>query len=303
MEDVAEYRCADARRVAREAHENFAVLLNDVLEHSSLLPPLPNHVDDNDLQRTFAVPSHNSIASHESEMSMTLSESYNREVRLARVSRSAEVREASTQGRKASRSDLEEYIEAVREFNKAQDDFESREQDRDKEAEDFLRQRRSSNPPSETPASFHVRQVQRGRELTRQLIEAEEACRTAKARALQAGIDLHSKNLSSGFADRDSDGGDSGPGQTHVIQDKMHPSKLEQWLDELPEDNYEAEGAEKRPADADVWDWHSLALWESESALDDVSHRRRIDRWRQLGEEYRSRNSGLYDRSEDSSFS
>ncbi|KAF2172226.1 hypothetical protein M409DRAFT_49950 [Zasmidium cellare ATCC 36951] len=124
---------------------------------------------------------------------------------------------------------------------------------------------------------FDLHWVQVNQELTRELIEAEEAYSQAKAAALEASVQFQTDNQSSCFGD-DFDGTGYPISQEVDVEGAVAwvTPKVDSWLANVPED---ACSDCESSVDVDDWDFKELDLSDSLSCVDYGSRRKRIDRW------------------------
>ncbi|KXT09446.1 hypothetical protein AC579_5990 [Pseudocercospora musae] len=126
----------------------------------------------------------------------------------------------------------------------------------------------------ESEEAFDLRWIQRYRELTHAVIEAEEGLAKAKAGATKAGFRIRLESQSSGFSDRDDDG--YRESWVAEVLSSIPRDAINAWLAVLPED---ADPERKGDLDADPWDARDIEICDSVSMVADGSRRRRIDRW------------------------
>lgn len=115
--------------------------------------------------------------------------------------------------------------------------------------------------------------LQQSMALIRALIEAEEQCDKAAARARALGILGNAFDQESHFADY-SDDGKSESYEGSEDGDAARRAFIESWQSDIPESQGEAEKPE-----IDDWDARSILIGDSLSDVDYTRNRRRIDRW------------------------
>ena len=156
----------------------------------------------------------------------------------------------------------------------------------------FENQGALSRLTSETPSASALRHIHRSRDLTRQLIEAEEALAAAKATAIAAGVDLGSSDVSSGFMDRSHDG-KAGSNVEIVITRRIDERATLKWLGCVPgEGGKWAKLPSCWPEEADAWECKSVDIADSGSAVAAGSERRWIDKWKTMCADLNTLESG-----------
>ena len=115
--------------------------------------------------------------------------------------------------------------------------------------------------------------LQQSMALIRALIEAEEQCDKAAARARALGILGNAFDQESHFVDY-SDDGQSESYQGSEDGDAAHRAFIESWQSDVPESPGEVETPE-----VDDWDAKTIEIGDSLSDVDYTRNRRRIDRW------------------------
>ncbi|SMY23876.1 unnamed protein product [Zymoseptoria tritici ST99CH_1A5] len=128
----------------------------------------------------------------------------------------------------------------------------------------------------EDEETFDLRWLQHIRDLTREVIEAEEAFAAAKAAAKEAGLNLTLEYQSSGFADVEGDG------DCMSFDDELigtaHIAKIGDWLSGVDADmSSEIAGS----AEVDDWEAKDVEICDSVSLVAYGPHRRKIDGWQQ----------------------
>ncbi|KAK4636651.1 uncharacterized protein CLAFUR5_02239 [Fulvia fulva] len=127
-----------------------------------------------------------------------------------------------------------------------------------------------------TWTEFDNHWVQRYREITNELVEAEEAYKQAKASAIEAGIPK--ENVLSEYDPRpDHDGY---PLSEDVGQDRVDARRyiVDDWMEKVPDD---AEPDFQDEVDVDDWDGEEIDISDSISCVDRYMYRAQIDEWRQ----------------------
>ncbi|GIZ40855.1 hypothetical protein CKM354_000417700 [Cercospora kikuchii] len=158
------------------------------------------------------------------------------------------------------------YYEAQCKLQEAQESFDNRADIEYREMQDVK---------DEDALEFSHRCIRRGRELTRALIEAEEAEAKARAATERAGISLPQQE--SGFCDRADDGYGSEYERGGVAQAPR--GRIFECMASIPDaaDPHKQDTL-PRP-EADDWKYRDMDFGESRSVIDEGSQRRRIDKW------------------------
>ncbi|PIB01129.1 hypothetical protein CB0940_00203 [Cercospora beticola] len=157
-------------------------------------------------------------------------------------------------------------------FRKAQEAFDAREEDADQD-------RCRAEEANEDPLDWSLRWVQRGRELTRALIEAEEEESRARAAAEEAGVDVAQHYQKSRFQDHASDGYGSGYERGGITQAPRE--RIFEWMSQIPDGEAGDPNKQElvpRP-EIDDWNYEDIAINESRSVIDDDPGRQKIDSW------------------------
>lgn len=159
--------------------------------------------------------------------------------------------------------------------NNAQYQFNLREQEREQEL--LYNQRavqEDLEPLDAGQTEFDLRWVQRNREITHELVEAEKELFEAKAAAKAANIDPY---------DRESCYDDNTSEVSFAIDTQNAAAyvapRVNEWLEGIAEDaNSEAQSS------TDTEDWHlrEVEMWDSISCVDFDFYREQIDRWQQV---------------------
>lgn len=119
--------------------------------------------------------------------------------------------------------------------------------------------------------------VQRNRDLTRKLIEAEEACADAKAAAVQAGVELYDDQQSSAFGDED---GAYPASCEEALVSSAPVRQVTEWLDTVSADA--TADFENGDVDADEWAAAEVEIGDSYSTIALGKDMTRIQRWRRF---------------------
>lgn len=158
------------------------------------------------------------------------------------------------------------YYEAQCKLQEAQESFDNR--------ADF-EYREMQIVKDEDALEFSHRCIRRGRELTRALIEAEEAEAKARAAAERAGINLPQQEP--GFRDRADDGYGSDYERGGIAQAPR--GRIFEWMALIPDAaDPHKQDILPRP-EADDWNYRDMDFGESRSVIDEGSQRRKIDKW------------------------
>ncbi|KAK4632143.1 hypothetical protein CLAFUW4_02671 [Fulvia fulva] len=99
-----------------------------------------------------------------------------------------------------------EYRQKLLDLERAQTRFDRYQMVRDIEAAAFRQRLEAGQHVHENILDFDLRHYQRGQDLTRELIQAEEQLALAKARAVKLGVSITDDDLSSGFVEDSQDG-------------------------------------------------------------------------------------------------
>lgn len=164
-------------------------------------------------------------------------------------------------------------------LNSARRTFDDR--DRLREEERLLNEFAANNyqPTTDpTPEAFDVRWVKQFQEMTRELIDAEEALAQANAVAAEEGLEvqLGDDALSSGF-------GDDGARYAESVEREMVESAPTElvlgWLIGVPDDDQTAEDQQQI---ADEWEADELEFGDAASAYAIGKEKSKIERWRTM---------------------
>ncbi|PPJ58815.1 hypothetical protein CBER1_10454 [Cercospora berteroae] len=157
-------------------------------------------------------------------------------------------------------------------FRKAQEAFDAREEDADQD-------RCRAEEAKEDLLDWSLRWVQRGRELTRALIEAEEEEKKAREAAEEAGVDVARHYQRARFEDHASDGYGSGYERGGIAQAPRE--RIFEWMSHIPDG--EAGDPNKQELltqpETDNWTYEDIAVNGSRSVIDDGLGREKIDSW------------------------
>ncbi|KAI7497461.1 hypothetical protein KC367_g5835 [Hortaea werneckii] len=171
-----------------------------------------------------------------------------------------------------------EYFSAQRRLGEAQIAFDRRYETREAEwYANYEAVERGEQARDASVEDFDARWVVRIQEMTREVIEAEEAMTEAKKALVDAGIDLFLEDQESCFVDTADDGYLGGHGEKFVAQ--VPGEKIDGWLEEVP-DRPSSMSVDGR--DADEWDVGDVDIGDSISTIAEGADRRRIDKWRQI---------------------
>ncbi|KAK4633749.1 hypothetical protein CLAFUR0_02670 [Fulvia fulva] len=174
----------------------------------------------------------------------------------------------------------QDYCQRTRELQTAQDRFDNRLAVHNQEAAQFHTRLRRGQTLDDKILEFDMRHYQRGQQLTRELIEAEERFAVAKQNAIRLGVRTEGDDRTSGFLDDQEDGLviDQRPPKDRVNQGRIHA-----WLNALPGKfgtSAISLGPEAWP-EVDDWDaGMELGSSDSASVVAGGSRRRRIQSYR-----------------------
>jgi hypothetical protein len=161
------------------------------------------------------------------------------------------------------------FYQAQHEWDHAQVAFDNREEDRDKE----------ELTTEERPEEFHIRWVQKNRDLTRALINAESAYLAAKATAIKEGVQAVIHLQSAQFKDHPNDGYLESREQQGMPTGPC--ARVTGWMDQIP-DNASPDVECADISDAQHTDIEEADMWDSCSQCrydDDPRNRSMIDAW------------------------
>ncbi|KAF2214951.1 hypothetical protein CERZMDRAFT_82836 [Cercospora zeae-maydis SCOH1-5] len=171
----------------------------------------------------------------------------------------------------------QKLLEAQMRFDRKEED-QARARHQEKDAED-----------SEETETFDLHWLQRNREITRELIEAEEQLADAKAQALALGVEIRLEDQASGFSVGEEEEEEGNPVMRESWEGEAtaaHFSRtnVDNWLGTVDE-KFSSELVE----DADADDWHAqeVEISESRSLVAWGPPRRKIDKWQQVCRERR----------------
>ncbi|GIZ40853.1 hypothetical protein CKM354_000417500 [Cercospora kikuchii] len=187
-----------------------------------------------------------------------------------RVSQDQESDQASV--RESRREALMTWHQARLKLQKAQEAFDARE-------EDAHQDKCRAEEAKEDLLDWSLHWVQRGRELTRALIEAEEEDDKAREAAEEAGVDVAQHYQKSRFQDHASDGYGSGYERGGIAQAPRE--RIFEWMSHIPDG--EAGDPNKQELlpqpEIDDWTYEDIAVNGSRSVIDDGLGREKIDSW------------------------
>ncbi|PIB01498.1 hypothetical protein CB0940_00183 [Cercospora beticola] len=156
----------------------------------------------------------------------------------------------------------------------------------DRKEEDQAQARHEEEPTEEEEeetAAFDLHWFQRNREITRELIEAEEQLAKAKAEALALGVEIRLEDQASGFSvgeDEEEDGApairESWEGEATAAH--FSRTKVDDWLHTVDE---QSSSEQVGDADTDDWDAQEVEISESRSLVAWGPPRKKIDKWQQ----------------------
>ncbi|KAI7349398.1 hypothetical protein KC354_g13277 [Hortaea werneckii] len=181
----------------------------------------------------------------------------------------------TTQARQALQND---YFSAQRRLGEAQIAFDRRYETREAEwYANYEAVERGEQARDASVEDFDARWVVRIQEMTREVIEAEEAMTVAKRALVDAGIDLFQEDQESCFVDT-ADDGYLGDHEERLVA-QVPGEKIDGWLKEVP-DRSSPMSVDGR--DADEWDVGDVDIGDSASTIAEGADRRRIDKWRRI---------------------
>ena len=132
-------------------------------------------------------------------------------------------------------------------------------------------------------AEFDVSWHKHEQDLTRELIDAEQALQAAKAAAVDGGADLaflEGDDQESGFLD------DVGDGYRLSFEEEMirrvPVETIQQWLLGVPSEPGSPNASHLSREEADEWEIEELDFGDSSSAFAEGAERERIDRWKSM---------------------
>ncbi|KAI7527539.1 hypothetical protein KC331_g16273 [Hortaea werneckii] len=181
----------------------------------------------------------------------------------------------TTQARQVLHKD---YFSAQRRLGEAQIAFDRRYDTREAEwYANYEAVERGEQAKDASVEDFDARWVVRIQEMTREVIEAEQAMTEAKRALVDAGIDLFQEDQESCFVDTADDGYLGDHEEKLVAQ--VPGEKIDGWLKEVP-DRSSPMSVDGR--DADEWDVGDVDIGDSASTIAEGADRRRIDKWRRI---------------------
>lgn len=171
-----------------------------------------------------------------------------------------------------------DYFSAQRRLGEAQVAFDRRYDTREAEwYANFEAVERGEQARDASVEDFDARWVVRIQEMTREVIEAEEAMTVAKRALVDAGVDLFQDDQESCFVDT-ADDGYLGDHEEKLVA-RVPGEKIDGWLKEVP-DRSSSMSVDGR--DADEWDVGDVDIGDSASTIAEGADRRRIDKWRRI---------------------
>ncbi|PPJ58806.1 hypothetical protein CBER1_10449 [Cercospora berteroae] len=171
----------------------------------------------------------------------------------------------------------EAFYEARQKLVEAQVRFDRKEEDQAQ-----ARHEEQQTEDDEEKAAFDLHWFQRNREITRELIEAEEQLAKAKAEALALGVEIRLEDQASGFSvGEDEEEGapdirESWEGEATAAH--FSRTKVDDWLGTVDE---QSSSEQIGDADTDDWDAQEVEISESRSLVAWGPPRKKIDKWQQ----------------------
>ncbi|CAK1356180.1 unnamed protein product [Cercospora beticola] len=171
----------------------------------------------------------------------------------------------------------EAFYEARQNLHEAQIRFDRKEEDQAQ-----ARHEERETEDDEETAAFDLHWFQRNRQITRELIEAEEQLAKAKAKALALGVEIRLEDQASGFSvGEDEEEGapairESWEGEATAAH--FSRTKVDEWLGTVDE---QSSGEQVGDADTDDWDAQEVEISESRSLVAWGPPRKKIDKWQQ----------------------
>ena len=180
------------------------------------------------------------------------------------------------------RAVINDYYAAKFKLRQAAREFDDRLDRYDNQAEVF-KSLRASGDASCSTTQFGLKSVARRQRLTKELIEAEADLKKAKAKAIDAGVDVKDEDQSNGFVDDTGDGYRTS--MEAEIARTVNRDRIQVWLDTVPGiPDFELTLINvplgEVHAEIDEWDAKSVEVWESGSMRAEGTERRHIDKWR-----------------------
>lgn len=175
------------------------------------------------------------------------------------------------------------YTRAVKELQYAEEDFENRYDDEDR---DYIRAFHLGES-TETEEEFSLRHLEKNRQRTRRLIEAEERFKILNKEAIRAGLKLGDRGSVFTSEERDEDRSRLSEGEGPYLPEMIWPA-TKQWTDSLPTEMYDphVEGSEREPDD---WEVETVKIEDSCSIAAEGDEARKIRKWQDLCNEIRER--------------
>lgn len=173
-----------------------------------------------------------------------------------------------------------QYWQAKLRLASAQREFDLRHDDRERECDSNQKMLQDSGGVRGMPQELlDLQWVEYISELTRELIEAEEAFKQAKIAAVEGGFDIGDSDMSSLFDDQRSDG--YTPSFEAAVKATAPKELIEGWCQSVPAilDGAEIEVPE---SDLDLWEEDQSDFWDSSSAVVDPRHHAKIQEWQKV---------------------
>ena len=184
-------------------------------------------------------------------------------------------------------SDPMEEVKLTRQkLSDVQMEFDQQQQIREQQTREY-RQAQQEGLAQYPEIELDLYHVQQGRQITRALIEAEEAYDTARAKARGLGLLGNEPDQESNFVER-TDDGVTNTCNPAFIAANFNPTFIQAWAEIV------SQSQEKGDTEPDVEDWDARTVTMSDSMSVIAYHkdRRRIDRWRYICDSVRE---GVWD--------
>ncbi|KAM3418524.1 hypothetical protein BST61_g4502 [Cercospora zeina] len=160
----------------------------------------------------------------------------------------------------------------------------------DRKEEDQAQARHEENDAEDSgeTETFDLHWFQRNREITRELIEAEEQLAEAKARALVLAVEIRLEDQASGFSVGEEEEEEEEEEGNPVIRESwegeatgahFERTKVETWLGTV---DAKSSSDLVEDADTDDWDAQEVEISESRSLVAWGPPRKKIDKWQQV---------------------
>lgn len=174
-----------------------------------------------------------------------------------------------------------QYMQAMHDLAEAQQSFDEKDCDEyEEEAAIYKRWDETGEPPGEDKDEFSSRHLARKMAITRQLIEAEEAFDAAKKAALEAGVYIGHGNdhVSEDDTVAEPVANIVLVAETDIVlgggEEGQDLDKVEDWMEQLPQDNLEFDDAASATSGRSLTDWEAklpedIEIWESGT---DIAH-------------------------------